>query len=40
MRYNKIVFLQMATWLPDDEAEQYGFQFLAEIERIEALLAA
>lgn len=40
MRYNKIVFIQMAKWLPDDEAEQYCFQFLAEFERIEALLAA
>ncbi len=40
MRYNKIVFLQMAKWLPDAEAEQYCFQFLAKFERIEALLAA
>lgn len=40
MRYNKIVFIQMAKWLPDDEANQYCFQFLAEFGRIEALLAA
>ena len=40
MRYNKIVFLQMTKWLPDDEAEQYCFEFLAEFVRIEALLAA
>lgn len=40
MRYNKIVFLQMTKWLPDEEAEQFCFEFLAEFERIEALLAA
>ena len=40
MRYNKIIFLQMAKWLPDNEAEQYCFAFLAEYERIEGLLAA
>jgi len=40
MRYKKIVFLQMAKWLPEDESEQYCFEFLAEFERIEALLAA
>ena len=40
MRYNKIIFVQMSKWLPDDEAQQYCFHFLAEFERIEALLAA
>lgn len=40
MRYNKIVFIQMAKWLPDDEAQQLCFEFLTEFERIEALLAA
>jgi hypothetical protein len=39
-RYKKIVFLQMAKWLPDDEAQQMCFQFAQEMERIEALLAA
>ena len=39
MRYNKIVFVQMTKWLPDDEARQLCFEFLAEFERIEALAA-
>lgn len=39
-RYNKVVFLQMARWLPDDEAAQLCFEFSAEIERIERLMAA
>jgi len=29
-----------AVLLPDDEAEQFCFEFLAEFERIEAVLAA
>lgn len=40
MRYNKIVFVQMAKWLPDEEAEQLCFEFRNELERIETLLAA
>lgn len=39
-RYKRIVFLQMAKWLPDDEAEQLCFEFAKEVERIEQLLAA
>lgn len=38
--YHKVVFPQMARWLPDDEAAQLCFAFAAEIERIEQLLAA
>ena len=39
-RYHQVVFPQMASWLPDDEAEQLCFEFAQELERIEALLAA
>lgn len=39
-RYHQVVFPQMATWLPEDEAAQLCFEFAAELERIEALLAA
>ena len=39
-RYHQVVFPQMASWLPDDEAEQLCFEFAKELERIEALLAA
>ena len=39
-RYNKVVFPQMARWLPDDEAAQLCFEFAREVERIEQLLAA
>jgi hypothetical protein len=39
-RYNKVVFPQMARWLPNDEATQLCFEFSQEIERIERLLAA
>lgn len=39
-RYHQVVFPQMARWLPDDEAAQLCFQFAAELERIEGLLAA
>jgi hypothetical protein len=39
-RYKKIVFLQMTKWLPEDEAEQFRFDFMQEVERIEQLLAA
>ncbi|HWH23122.1 MAG TPA: hypothetical protein VNT25_07545 [Allosphingosinicella sp.] len=39
-RYNKVVFLQMARWLPDEEAAQLCFEFTRELGRIEALLAA
>jgi hypothetical protein len=30
----------MASWLPDDEANQLCFEFAKELERIEHLLAA
>lgn len=39
-RYNKVIFVQMARWLPEEEAAQLCFEFMRELERIEALLAA
>jgi hypothetical protein len=39
-RYHRQVFPQMASWLPDDEAAQLCFEFTAELDRIESLLAA
>jgi hypothetical protein len=39
-RYNKVVFPQMARWLPEEEAARLCFEFAREIERIERLLAA
>ena len=39
-RYNKVVFPQMARWLPDDEAQQLCFTFFKELKRIEMLMAA
>ena len=39
-RYHQVVFPQMASWLPEDEASQLCFEFAKELERIEALLAA
>lgn len=39
-RYHQVVFPQMASWLPDDEANQLCFEFAKELERIEQLLAA
>ena len=38
--YHQVVFPQMASWLPDDEANQLCFEFAKELERIEHLLAA
>jgi hypothetical protein len=40
LRYKKIVFLQLVKLLPEDEGGQLSFDFLEEVERIEALLAA
>lgn len=40
LRFKKIVFLQLAKLLPDAEGEQLSFDFLAECDRIEAMLAA
>jgi hypothetical protein len=39
-RYHQVVFPQMASWLPEEEAQQLCFEFLRELERIEHLLAA
>ena len=39
-RYHRVVFPQMARWLPDDEAAQLCFAFAQELDRIEELLAA
>ena len=39
-RYHQVVFPQMASWLPEDEANQLCFEFAKELERIEAFLAA
>lgn len=38
--YHKVVFPQMARWLPDDERDQLCFEFATEVERIELLIAA
>lgn len=38
--YHKVVFPQMANWLPPEEAAQLCFAFATELERIEQLLAA
>jgi hypothetical protein len=40
LRYKKIVFLQLVKLLPTEEVEQLRFDFLGEVERLEALLAA
>jgi hypothetical protein len=40
LKYHKVVFPQMANWLPSDERDQLRFEFAHEIERIEMLLAA
>ncbi len=39
-QYHQVVFPQMASWLPDDEAEQLCFEFAQELALIEALLSA
>lgn len=39
-KYHKVVFPQMARWLPDDERDQLCFEFAREVERIELLMAA
>ena len=39
-RYHQVVFPQMASWLPEEEAEQLWFEFAKELARIEAMLAA
>lgn len=39
-KYHRVVFPQMARWLPEEEAAQLCFAFAAELDRIELLLAA
>ena len=38
--YHKVVFPQMANWLPEAERDQLRFEFACEVERIELLMAA
>lgn len=38
--YHKVVFPQMANWLPDEERDQLRFEFAQEVQRIELLKAA
>ena len=38
--YHKVVFPQMAQWLPDAERDQLCFEFAREVQRIEVLMAA
>ena len=40
LKYNRMVFPLLVSWLPDDEAAQMCFAFEAEAARIEMLLAA
>lgn len=40
LKYHKIVFPQMANWLPEDERDQLRFEFAQAVERIELLIAA
>jgi hypothetical protein len=39
-RFHRVVFPQMARWLPAEEAAQLCFEFLRELNRIENLIAA
>lgn len=39
-RYHKVVFPQMARWLPEDQRDQLCFAFAREVERLELLIAA
>ena len=40
LQYHKVVFPQMANWLPSAERDQLRFAFAQEVERIEMLLTA
>lgn len=40
VRYRRILFPHLVSWLPEDEAAQLRFAFARELERIELLLAA
>jgi hypothetical protein len=39
-QYHRVVFPQMACWLPDEERDQLCFEFQQEVKRIELLMAA
>lgn len=39
-KYHKVVFPQMANWLPPEERDQVRFEFAQEVARIELLMAA
>ena len=39
-KYHKVVFPQMANWLPEEERDQLRFDFAQEVARIELLMAA
>lgn len=39
-RYNQVVFPQMTSWLPADEADALRHQFCLELDRIAPLLDA
>lgn len=40
LKYHRVVFPQMANWLPAEERDQLRFEFAKELERIELLMAA
>lgn len=40
LRYNRLIFPHLVSWLPPEEARQLCFEFEAEAQRIEQLLAA
>ncbi|HMO74147.1 MAG TPA: hypothetical protein PKD99_13465 [Sphingopyxis sp.] len=40
LRYNRLIFPHLVSWLPAEEAKQLCFAFEAEARRIEQLLAA
>jgi hypothetical protein len=39
-KLHKVVFPQMANWLPEDERDQLRFAFAQEVERFERWIAA
>ncbi len=38
-QYHKVVFPQMARWLPDDQREQLCVAFAGEVQRLEMFIA-
>ena len=40
LKYQRMIFPYLVSWLPDDEAAQMRFEFEVEAARIELLLAA